>query len=200
MYKLYYLIYRRSVVKLQRYQVFVYILILICAASGLHPPSSPPMAMSTQTGSPARKHGGPRGTQTSESLQLSYTHRMFPDLLPVVYRRQLEYPETVPVLQGRDLEQAALALIQVFYIYTNILNNIPDALAYCNLCYQSDSPSSKEVFSLLHTMYFCQTYAYLLNRSITTCSSCFYSLTMQQKYRDWRIQLMSIVCRILVLL
>ena len=62
---------------------------------------------------------------------------MFTDLLLVVYRRQLEYPETVPVLQGRDLEQAALALIQVFYIYTNILNNIPDALAYCNLCYQS---------------------------------------------------------------
>ena len=41
--------------------------------------------------------------------------------MPVVYRRQLEYPETVPVLQGRDLEQAVLALIKYL---TEVRNNL----------------------------------------------------------------------------
>lgn len=37
---------------------------------------------------------------------------LFPDLLPVEFRKKVEYPEAVPVLQGRDLDLAVLALIK----------------------------------------------------------------------------------------
>ncbi|EFX65321.1 hypothetical protein DAPPUDRAFT_219389 [Daphnia pulex] len=55
-----------------------------------------------------------------ESLQLffklatdpSYVIGLFPDLLPVEFRKKVEYPEAVPVLQGRDLDLAVLALIK----------------------------------------------------------------------------------------
>nr|CAG4643012.1 EOG090X0131 [Ilyocryptus agilis] len=55
-----------------------------------------------------------------ESLQLffklnadpSYVIGLFPDLLPVEFRKQLEYPETVPALYGKDLDIAVLALIK----------------------------------------------------------------------------------------
>nr|CAG4638944.1 EOG090X0131 [Daphnia magna]SVE82916.1 EOG090X0131 [Daphnia magna] len=55
-----------------------------------------------------------------ESLQLffklatdpSYVIGLFPDLLPVEFRKKVEYPETVPILQGRDLDLAVLALIK----------------------------------------------------------------------------------------
>lgn len=42
----------------------------------------------------------------------SYVIGLFPDLLPIDFRKQLEYPETIPSLQGRELEQAVLALIK----------------------------------------------------------------------------------------
>jgi len=35
---------------------------------------------------------------------------------------------------------------QALSIYINILKDMPAALEYCNVCYQSDSPSNKEVF------------------------------------------------------
>lgn len=34
---------------------------------------------------------------------------------------------------------------QALSIYINILKDMPAALEYCNVCYQSDSPSNKEV-------------------------------------------------------
>ena len=42
----------------------------------------------------------------------SYVIGLFPDLLPVEFRKQLEYPEMVPVLQGKELDLAVLALIK----------------------------------------------------------------------------------------
>jgi hypothetical protein len=34
---------------------------------------------------------------------------------------------------------------QALSIYTNILKDLPAAVDYCNICYQSDSPANKEV-------------------------------------------------------
>ena len=34
---------------------------------------------------------------------------------------------------------------QALSIYTNILKDMPAAVEYCNICYQSDSPTNKEV-------------------------------------------------------
>lgn len=59
---------------------------------------------------------------------------LFPDLLPVEFRKKVEYPEAVPVLQGRDLDLAVLALIKyltevlkvknIYYLYrANMLFN-----------------------------------------------------------------------------
>lgn len=42
----------------------------------------------------------------------SYVIGLFPDLLPVEFRKQLEYPEMVPILQGKELDLAVLALIK----------------------------------------------------------------------------------------
>ena len=42
----------------------------------------------------------------------SYVIGLFPDLLPVEFRKKVEYPEAVPILQGRDLDLAVLALIK----------------------------------------------------------------------------------------
>ena len=41
------------------------------------------------------------------------THVMglYPDLLPTDYRKQLQYPNPLPVLSGAELEKAHLALI-----------------------------------------------------------------------------------------
>nr|CAG4642300.1 EOG090X0131 [Evadne anonyx] len=66
-----------------------------------------------------------------ESLQLflklnsdpSYVIGLFPDLLPMDFRKQLEYPETIPSLQGRELEQAVLALIKYLTEVRNGLMN-----------------------------------------------------------------------------
>ena len=45
-------------------------------------------------------------------LDPSYVIGLFPDLLPVKFRQQLDYPETVPILQGKELDLAVLALIK----------------------------------------------------------------------------------------
>lgn len=37
---------------------------------------------------------------------------------------------------------------QALSIYTNILKDMPAAIDYCNICYQSDSPANKEVSSI----------------------------------------------------
>nr|CAG4646809.1 EOG090X0131 [Megafenestra aurita]SVE92222.1 EOG090X0131 [Megafenestra aurita] len=66
-----------------------------------------------------------------ESLQLffklatdpSYVIGLFPDLLPVEFRKKVEYPETVPILQGRDLDLAVLALIKYLTEVRNDLMN-----------------------------------------------------------------------------
>lgn len=44
---------------------------------------------------------------------LDPTHVMglYPDLLPTDYRKQLQYPNPLPVLSGAELEKAHLALI-----------------------------------------------------------------------------------------
>ena len=34
---------------------------------------------------------------------------------------------------------------QALSIYTNILKDLPAAIEYCNICYQSDSSANKEV-------------------------------------------------------
>ena len=47
-----------------------------------------------------------------EWIDPSHVIGLFPDLLPVDFRKQLEYPEAVAILQGRELEQAVLALIK----------------------------------------------------------------------------------------
>jgi hypothetical protein len=36
---------------------------------------------------------------------------LYPDLLPTDYRKQLQYPNPLPVLSGAELEKAHLALI-----------------------------------------------------------------------------------------
>jgi len=45
-------------------------------------------------------------------------------LLPVDFRKQLEYPEAVAILQGRELEQAVLALIKYLTEVRNGLMNV----------------------------------------------------------------------------
>lgn len=50
----------------------------------------------------------------------SYVIGLFPDLLPVEFRKKVEYPETVPILQGRDLDLAVLALIKYLTEVINI--------------------------------------------------------------------------------
>ncbi len=47
---------------------------------------------------------------------------LFPDLLPVEFRKKVEYPETVPVLQGRDLDLAVLALIKYLTEVVKVFN------------------------------------------------------------------------------
>ena len=49
---------------------------------------------------------------TDAFIDPSYVIGLFPDLLPMDFRKQLEYPETIPSLQGRELEHAVLALIK----------------------------------------------------------------------------------------
>ncbi len=58
---------------------------------------------------------------------------LFPDLLPVEFRKKVEYPEAVPVLQGRDLDLAVLALIKYLTEVVKIFNIY--YLQRVNICY-----------------------------------------------------------------
>lgn len=55
----------------------------------------------------------------------SYVIGLFPDLLPVEFRKKVEYPEAVPILQGKDLDLAVLALIKYLTEVKDKLHNAP---------------------------------------------------------------------------
>lgn len=54
-----------------------------------------------------------RGGGITFTFHVDPTHVMglYPDLLPTDYRKQLQYPNPLPVLSGAELEKAHLALI-----------------------------------------------------------------------------------------
>lgn len=64
------------------------------------------------------------------------THVMglYPDLLPTDYRKQLQYPNPLPVLSGAELEKAHLALIDYLTqvgIYRSIWKSLPGSSSTC---------------------------------------------------------------------
>ena len=42
----------------------------------------------------------------------SHVIGLFPDLLPQAFRNELQYPDKVPTMHGRDMENAILALVE----------------------------------------------------------------------------------------
>ena len=42
----------------------------------------------------------------------SHVIGLYPDLLPQAFRNELQYPDKVPTMHGRDMENAILALVE----------------------------------------------------------------------------------------
>lgn len=108
------------------------------------------------------------GESSLPSIDPTHVMGLYPDLLPTDYRKQLQYPNPLPVLSGAELEKAHLALIdyltQVSIIrrcmgeftweFQDLLPFGRELRAFCNACGITES-SAVEVKSEWHISFCC---------------------------------------------
>jgi hypothetical protein len=73
----------------------------------------------------------------------SHVIGLYPNLLPQEYRNELEYPDRVPELEGIDLENGYLALIE----YLTHVSHLIESLLFLNLYFQQRNELSKDMIN-----------------------------------------------------